>query len=197
MALLNILKKHGGKITALTLTLALCLYMFVDDPKYVGYSPDQPIPFSHKIHAGELEINCQFCHTGVEKSQHAIIPDSATCMKCHSQVGSDSEHIQFLRESFKKGEPIRWTKVYDLPDHVRFSHKPHIARGMDCTECHGDVKSMDKVRIADNAKFTMGWCVSCHRQKTEELNLQPKFPAGDHGLYSQSVRLTDCSTCHY
>ncbi len=190
MALIRIAKKHGIKFGILFLAIAGIGYIFADPPKYVGYSPDQPIPFSHKIHAGELQIDCQFCHSGVEKSAHATVPDSATCMKCHEYVAGDSKHIQYLRSSYKKGIPLRWNKVYDLPDHARFNHKAHIARGLDCTNCHGDVKNMTKIEVA--AEFNMGWCVNCHRTYTEKLKLQADKPGNN-----VSVHLTDCSTCHY
>ena len=190
MALGRILKKHGGKLTFLAILLGGTAYIFASQPKYVGYKPDQPIAFSHKIHAGELQLDCRFCHTGVEKGAQALVPDSATCMKCHQTVAPDSLHIQFLRKSFALGQPLRWRRVHDLPDHVRFSHKPHIARGLTCQECHGAVEKMEKVEVV--APFNMGWCVNCHRAKTEELKLQDRKPGNN-----VSVALTDCGVCHY
>ena len=185
-ALIRIIKKHGIKILILVLLFGGVGYLLGSDPKYVGYSPDQPIPFSHKIHAGELHVNCQYCHVNVERSQNATVPDTATCMKCHEYVASDSKDIQYLRQTYKAGVPIRWFKVHDLPDHVRFSHKPHIARGFDCKQCHGPVETMDKVR--DVAPFTMGWCVNCHRQYTEQ-----KSKPGNNN----TVHITECGTCHF
>ena len=185
-ALLRIAKKHGVKIALLFLIVGGVSFMIGADQKYVGYSPDQPIPFSHKIHAGELGVNCQYCHVGVERSMHATVPDTATCMKCHEFVASDSPHIQYLRQSYKLGEPIRWLKVHDLPDHVKFSHKPHIAKGFDCSQCHGKVETMEKVAL--QAPFTMGWCVNCHRDYTE----QKDKPGNNH-----TVQITECGTCHY
>ncbi len=185
-ALLRIIKKHGGKIFFLVLIFGGAGYVLGKDPKYVGYSPDQPIPFSHKIHAGELKINCQYCHVGVERSQHATVPDTATCIKCHEYVASDSKDIQYLRQSYKQGVPIRWLKVHDLPDHVRFTHKPHIAKGFECATCHGEVETMDKVKL--NPDFNMGWCVNCHRDFTEQ-----KEKPGNN----RTVQITECGTCHY
>lgn len=190
MALKRIFKKHRGKIISTLLFVMLIGYMFASEPKYVGYKPDQPINFSHKIHSNELQIDCQFCHVGVEKGKHAVIPDTATCIKCHQNVASDSVDIQYLRQAYKEGTPIRWTKVYDLPDHVRFTHMPHVSIGLDCKECHGDVAMMDKVEVT--APFNMGWCVGCHRQKTEELKLQ-ELPPGSN----VSVHLAECGICHY
>ena len=206
MALKRIIQKHGIKLTLIALLLGGTAYIFGSPPKYEGYKPDQPIPFSHKIHAGELNIDCRFCHTGVERSQHATVPDTATCIKCHESVGSDSAHIQFLRESYKRGEPLRWNKVHDLPDHVRFSHKPHIAKGFECSTCHGPVETMDKVEVT--APFNMGWCVNCHRDytygrkgtlgiKTADGKLNPDRLQMKEPGPNTSVSLTDCSVCHY
>src|SRR5690349_582881 len=127
-ALTRILKKHGIKITLIIVVFGGVAYLFAGTPKYQGYAPDQPIPFSHKIHAGEVGVDCKFCHVNVERSAHATIPDTATCMKCHETIASDSVNIQYLRQSYKAGMPIRWLKVHDLPDHVKFSHKPHVTR---------------------------------------------------------------------
>ena len=186
MALQRILKKHGIKLLFLFLIFGGTAYLLGSNSKYVGYSPDQPIPFSHKIHAGELQVDCQFCHANVEKSAMATIPDTATCMKCHEFVASDSKNIQFLKQSYSQGIPVRWRKVYDLPDHAKFTHKVHIARGFECSQCHGDVASMDKIDLSPN--FTMGWCVNCHR----DFNMQSTKPGNN-----ETVHLTECGTCHY
>ncbi len=191
MAALNrILKKHGVKLGVFIFLFGGTGYLLFSDAKYKGFAPDQPIPFSHKIHAGEVGIDCRFCHSGVEKSMHAGIPDMDTCMKCHQVIASDSPNIQFLRESYKAGTPVRWVKVHDLPDHARFSHRAHIARGFDCAQCHGEVQKMDKVEVVSD--FNMGWCVNCHRDQTEKLGLQEHKPGKNN-----TVHLTECGTCHY
>ncbi|MCB1309012.1 MAG: cytochrome c3 family protein [Leptospiraceae bacterium] len=185
-ALLQVLRKHSIKLILPLVSLGLIYWIWVSDPKYMGYAPDQPIPFSHQIHAGDLNIDCQFCHTGVEKGPQAGIPDTATCMKCHTEVASDSPNIQFLRQTYAAGQPMHWVKVYDLPDHARFSHQPHIARGFDCTECHGDVANMEKIEVVP--AFNMGWCVNCHRENTDQA-----VPPGNN----TTVKLTECGTCHF
>ncbi len=190
MALIKILRKHSIKLSFAILLVGGTAYIFGTDPKYTGYSPDQPIPFSHKIHAGELQMDCQFCHVAVERSVNATVPDTATCMKCHEFIASDSLAIQYLRQSYSQGIPVRWIKVHDLPDHARFSHKPHVARGLDCTQCHGDVKNMDRVEVF--SAFNMGWCVNCHRDYTARLALQETGPGHNH-----TIHLSDCGTCHY
>ena len=186
MLLVKILQKHGLKLLPLIFGLGLIYWVWLVPPKYKGYAPDQPIPFSHKIHAGELNIDCKFCHSTVERSINASVPDVATCMKCHSEVASDSMDIQYLRKTYELGIPVRWHKVHDLPDHARFSHKVHIAKGLDCATCHGPVETMDKVEVY--SAFNMGWCVNCHRTQSIQ---------GKEAGNNNSVHLTECSTCHY
>lgn len=141
-----------------------------------GYQPDQPIPYSHKLHAGDLKIDCKYCHSQVGYARHAGIPALNVCMNCHLTVKTDSPHIQKLAEAYNSGKSIAWNKVHLLPDFVKFNHAPHIAAGKDCTVCHGNVAEMEKVKQVSS--LSMGWCVNCHREKE---NNAP----------------TNCSTCHY
>ncbi len=189
MLLLRILKKHSLPLLLPLLSFGLLYWIWGTKPKYQGYAPDQPIAFSHALHAGELQMDCQFCHTSVERSAQASIPDTATCMKCHQEVASDSKDIQYLIALYKQGIPIRWHKVHDLPDHARFSHKVHIAKGLDCSACHGPVAKMDKVEV--HSAFHMGWCVNCHRNYAKE---QEKLSGEGTNV---GMGLTECSTCHY
>lgn len=145
---------------------ARALYYFGDGR---GYSPDQPIPFSHKLHAGDNKIPCMYCHVGVEKGKHATIPSTNICMNCHKVVKTDSPHIQKIQESWNSGNPIEWIKVHDMPDYVNFNHKRHVTRGVACEECHGDVKNM--VKIEHVKPFTMGFCLKCHRGETAPEHL--------------------------
>ncbi len=142
-----------------------------------GYRPSQPIPFSHQLHAGVNQIPCQYCHVSPGEGPHASVPGLNTCMNCHSQVAIQKPEIQKIHNAWKSGEPIKWVKVHDMPDYVRFNHQPHINRGLDCTECHGEVAQMDVVSTQN--RFTMGWCLECHRQPENE------------------AASTDCVTCHY
>ena len=164
-----------------------------------GYHPDQPIPFSHKIHAGDRQIPCQFCHSSARRSTAAGIPASSSCMGCHKFVNTDAEPIKYLKEKYDKNEPIEWTKVHDLPDYVRFSHKVHIqAKGDDgkllladspdevCMACHGPVKEMGTAE--QWAPLQMGWCIGCHNQV--------KTPAKD-GKPAVTYAPVSCNTCHY
>jgi hypothetical protein len=168
-----------------------------------GYAPDQPIPFSHKLHAGKYNIPCMYCHTGVEKSKHATVPSMNVCMNCHSVVKPESPHIQKLQALYKEGkEAFQWVKVNDLPDHVNFNHKRHVTKGIACETCHGDVKRMDVVR--QDKPLTMGWCLDCHRGNTAPPHLARnsqtahKDAAFQPGSFPPAgVAPTSCYTCHH
>ena len=140
-----------------------------------GYAPEQPIPFSHKLHAGEMGLDCQYCHTQPEKGRHSTVPSLNICMNCHNQVkrrtgaSEDSVHLAKLREHFEKGTPVKWVKVHDMPDYVYFAHRPHVkTAGIRCQTCHGPVETMDKLGVS--VAFNMGWCLDCHRQKPGFIN---------------------------
>lgn len=159
-----------------------------------GYAPRQPIPFSHRLHAGVNRMECRYCHTGAYKSIHAAIPSLNVCMNCHRVVKVDSPHIQKIHAAFNSGKPIEWVRVHELPDHVRFNHRRHVAKGVSCETCHGNVKEMDV--ITQKAPLTMGWCLSCHRGFDTPKNIMAKtYPdmKNPHG----PVAPFSCSTCHY
>ncbi len=159
-----------------------------------GYSPKQPIPFSHKLHAGAMKMECRYCHTGAFKSAHASVPSVNVCMNCHSVVKVTSPYIQKIREAYQSGKPIEWVRVHELPDHVRFNHKRHISKGVACETCHGNVREMEV--ITQKAPLTMGWCLQCHRgQTTPKKLLRDAYPGvtDPHG----SVAPFNCGTCHY
>ncbi len=158
----------------LVLTVGVFAF-FLSPGRGVGYAPSQPIPFSHKVHAGERKIACQYCHSSVSRSAHANVPSVEVCLNCHRYVKTDSPHIKRLQEAWDKKEPVQWVNVHVLPDYVYFRHDPHIASGISCNECHGNVQSMDVVRQV--SPLTMGWCVNCHREQ------KPPAPL-------------DCNTCH-
>jgi hypothetical protein len=132
-------------------------------PKYTraGYTPVQPVPFSHKIHAGQLGMDCRFCHNGVEKSWFANLPGASTCMNCHAQVLKDDPRLQIVRDSAANNTPIPWVQVHKVPDYVYFNHEVHVRRGFSCVECHGRVDQMDEVREVKS--LSMSFCLSCHR----------------------------------
>src|SRR5262244_1205966 len=125
-------------------------------------SREQPVQFSHKHHVGDDGIDCRYCHTSVETSATAGIPPTKTCMNCHAQIWSQSPFLEPVRASFRTGQSIEWTRVHDLPDFVYFNHSIHVAKGMGCTTCHGQV---DRMPLMWREKsLQMEWCIDCHRE---------------------------------
>jgi hypothetical protein len=157
----------------------------------VGYAPEQPIPYSHKIHAGDNQIPCMYCHANADKSRHATVPSINICMNCHNVVKTDSPHIQKLTEMYKKGEPIEWTKVHDVADFVYFNHKRHVIKGVDCKECHGDIATME--RVTQSKSLNMGFCLDCHRKP--QVDASGKLKLNELGE-TQPTAPTNCYTCH-
>jgi hypothetical protein len=164
-----------GSLVGLTSLIIGC--KFQPDWGYnTGYSPEQPIPYSHELHVGKLGMQCQYCHNQVERSKHANIPTLQTCMNCHMQVKTDSPHIQKMREAYDAGNSIEWVRVHMLPDHVQFNHSAHISKGVNCQTCHGPIETME--RVSQYADLSMGFCVNCHRQEESKAPL-------------------NCTTCHH
>jgi len=127
----------------------------------VGIPPEQPVPFSHKHHVQQLGIDCRYCHTSVETSSFAGIPPTKTCMTCHSQIWTNAKVLEPVREAYRTGKPIEWTKVHKLPHFAYFNHSAHIAKGVSCVTCHGPVDHMEAV--FKQSPLTMSWCLECHR----------------------------------
>jgi len=179
-----------------------------------GYQPTQPIAFSHKLHAGQYEIDCNYCHTGVRKSKSANIPSANICMNCHSEIKTESEEIQKIyaaidydpetKEYGNDIQPIEWVRIHNLPDLAYFNHAQHVkVGGLECQTCHGPIEEMEVVY--QHANLTMGWCINCHRET--EVNTE------DNGYYDKLVKLheekskepmkvediggLECSKCHY
>lgn len=150
-----------------------------------GYEPEQPIAFSHALHAGEYKIECLYCHSGAERSRHAGVPSPSVCMNCHSQVKKDSPEVLKVAQAITSGRPIEWVKVHRLPDFAYFNHSRHVTRGgVACQSCHGPVQTMARVKQVES--MSMGWCLDCHRAVARD-------PA-NAGTLSPP---TDCAACHY
>lgn len=147
-------------------------YYGTDKHLSVGYAPQQPIPYSHKLHAGDMGMDCRYCHSTVENAAFAAVPPTQTCMNCHATVKTDSVALQPLRDSWEKNEPVEWTKVHNLPDYVYFDHSAHLSAGVGCESCHGRVDEMHVV--TQREPLSMGWCLDCHRQPDEHLR-DPKL----------------------
>jgi mono/diheme cytochrome c family protein len=144
-------------------------------PRYtrVGYQPTQPVPFSHKIHAGQLGLDCRFCHSFGERSSFSNVPTNQTCANCHGQgkgqIKINSPKLQPVRDAVESGKPIEWVEIHKLPDYAYFNHSAHLNRGVSCVSCHGRVDQMDVVY--QHEPQSMGWCLDCHRNP--EKNVRP------------------------
>ncbi|MBK7579200.1 MAG: cytochrome c3 family protein [Myxococcales bacterium] len=171
----------------------------------IGYQPKQPVPYSHALHAGQLGIDCRYCHNTVDQAAHAATPPTETCMNCHARIWATSPKLEAIRESFKTNKPVEWTKVHDLPDYVYFNHSAHVTRGVGCVSCHGRVDQMEVVHQVQT--LAMGWCLECHR--APEKNLRPPEQATNMTWTQPSPAFgaefrkanninppEDCSTCH-
>jgi len=140
-------------------------------PKYtrVGYQPVQPVPFEHSLHAGQLGIDCRYCHAGVEKSGTSSVPAAQTCMNCHSTIKTQSPLLEVVRQSYQTGDPVPWVKIHAVPDYVYFNHSVHVNRGVSCVECHGKVNEMKVVH--QDQPHSMSWCLDCHRNPAARIRL--------------------------
>lgn len=156
-------------LVGVPIALVAFLMALVRTPYVLEYGEplEQPIAFDHRHHVRDDEVDCRFCHFLVERSPHAGVPPTSLCMGCHNQIWSDSSLLRPLRESAFSGEPIRWRRVYQLPDFVRFDHAAHVTRGVGCSSCHGRVDLMASVYRA--VPTTMAWCLDCHRNPTPSL----------------------------
>jgi hypothetical protein len=170
----------------------------------------QPVPFSHKHHVSGLGMDCRYCHTSVEESAFAGIPSTKVCMTCHGLVWNDAELLEPVRESYRTDLPIEWVRVHDLPDFAYFDHSIHVAKGVGCSSCHGQVDEMPL--MWQEHSLTMEWCLDCHRNPEEQI--RPREAVFDMDWMPASLslaerralveeydvappqNLTSCSTCH-
>lgn len=176
-----------------------------------GYAPDQPIKFSHKIHAGENNIDCKYCHNTVEQSKSAGIPSVSLCLNCHSLIREGTNSGQFeinkIHNAIINKESVEWIRVHKLPDHAFFSHAQHVGVAkLDCNECHGEVEEMHVLKQQND--LSMGWCVNCHRETNVDM-LDNKYYESfkkQHDLIKQGKQKAftadqlgsnDCMKCHY
>jgi hypothetical protein len=173
----------------------------------VGYRPVQPVPYSHRLHAGELRIDCRYCHASVEFSAVANVPPTQVCMNCHRVVKVDSPALEKVRESAKSGTPMRWVRVHKLPEYAYFDHHAHVRAGVGCVTCHGHVEEMEVVQQAE--PLSMGWCLDCHRnpqpslRPVSEITNMTWKPARDLGARARQLAglrpvrpPVECSGCH-
>jgi predicted CXXCH cytochrome family protein len=159
-------KKYLWLLLSAFLFATMSYYMFAYPQRMIG--PQQPIPFSHRVHAGVKAIPCQFCHPFAERSQNAGLPPVEKCFFCHKYI--IPQHPQILKEwdHLVAKKPVAWIRIFFTPDYVFFNHRPHVGwNKIDCTRCHGDVKSQDRLQCFD---FQMGFCVGCHRERKAQLD---------------------------
>ena len=147
--------------------VVLIIYGVTPEAIRIGYQPEQPVPYSHALHAGELGIDCRYCHSTVERAVKSAVPPAATCMNCHSQVKKDSDLLAPIREAFGENQPVRWVRVHDLPDYVYFNHMAHVNAAIGCESCHGRIDQM--VQVYQAKPLTMEWCLECHKDPTKYL----------------------------
>jgi mono/diheme cytochrome c family protein len=169
-----------------------------------GYAPEQPIAFSHKLHVGEYEINCAYCHTGVYKGKQAGIPSANICMNCHNMIKRESPEIQKIYTALENDQPIEWIRVHNLPDLAYFNHAQHTnVGGLDCTNCHGEIPTMEVVQQAKS--LTMGWCIDCHRQTNvngkdnayyDQL-MEAHYKTSEGPMKVEDIGGLECARCHY
>ncbi len=175
------------------------------------YAPDQPIKFSHKVHAGDNGIDCMYCHTTVEQGKSAGIPATNLCMNCHVIIreGTNSGKFEIAKvvDAAENGKPVEWNRIHNLPDHVFFSHAVHVGSGkLDCNQCHGAVEEMDIMR--QESELSMGWCINCHRDTEVDfanngyyehhVKLQEELKSGvREKVTANDVGANDCMRCHY
>jgi hypothetical protein len=178
------------------------------EPDSQNEAVEQPVPFSHKHHVGEVGLDCRYCHATVETDAFAGMPPVSTCLTCHSQLFTDQPALAPLMESWKTGVPLHWKRVNRLPDFVYFDHSIHVAKGVGCESCHGQVDRMPLMRRV--APLSMEWCLACHRHPEQFVRPREQVFAmterspddntlGMHLVEAYSIdrqRLTDCSVCH-
>jgi hypothetical protein len=167
------------------LATVICVGWFTQPDRFArGYAPEQPIAFSHQLHAGTLKVPCAYCHSGASRSRVAGVPSVETCMGCHKVTKTDSPEIKKLTAIYESGQPLTWNRIHTLPDHVFFDHRPHVAAGIACQSCHGEVQTM-KV-VSRQMSLRMSNCLGCHRDPHEALPQGSPIKRGPE----------NCAACH-
>ncbi|MEP7009377.1 MAG: cytochrome c3 family protein [Acidobacteriota bacterium] len=201
------LRIAAASLVAGGLVVAGIGYFF--SPKFtdVGYQPEQPVPYSHKLHAGDLGINCLYCHATVDRAPVAVVPPTQICMNCHRVIKRDSPALAAIRDSSSTSRPMRWVRVHNLPGFAYFDHRPHIRAGVGCASCHGRIDKMEVVAQAQ--PLSMSWCLDCHRnpgpnlRPAHEVTNMDWTPGKDQAQLAAQIikekRLApplDCTGCH-
>ncbi len=207
----DIIMKVGGIVVGLGAVGAIAAYAYFTYPTVIdtGYQPVQPVPYSHKLHAGQLGLDCFYCHSTVYKAAYAAIPATETCMNCHNanRVKPTSPRLEPVRQSYETGQPIPWVKIHLLPDFVFFNHEAHITAGVSCVSCHGRIDQM--IEVHQEKPLNMAFCLECHRNPAP--NVRPAelvtkldwVPDRDPAEIGREIIAqkhlnppTNCSGCH-
>ena len=196
----------GGAVLSVG-AVAFVWYFFSPWYTDVGYRPVQPVPYSHRLHAGDLGLDCRYCHASVERSPVANVPPTSACMNCHKTVKRDSPLLEPLRVSASTGRPMRWVRVHKLPDFAYFRHDVHVAAGIGCVTCHGRIDEMDVVM--QMKPLSMSWCLDCHRdpgpnrRPVSEVTNMKWTPPKDRDALAARLQQenpvnppVNCSGCH-
>ncbi len=167
---------------------AITYYASYAERNSIGYTPEQPVKFSHKLHAGNMQIDCKYCHTAVDKSRNASIPSVDICMNCHTLARTDKPEIQKLSSYYVDNKPLEWNRIHKVPQFVYFNHSSHVNKKIDCINCHGDVAKMEVVGQTNS--FTMGACLTCHRQ--------PEKMISNYEAIKENLKKgpENCAACH-
>ncbi len=182
-------------------------YYFSPEFTDVGYAPVQPVPYSHALHAGEMAIDCRYCHAQVERAAVASLPPTQVCMNCHQLVKRDSPQLAAVRDSVARDQPVPWVRIHNVPDYAFFDHSIHVGAGVGCSSCHGDIMAMEVVAQAE--PLSMGWCLKCHRNPEPHLRPADQIyntawqPGNDHAEMAKALREERdlappeaCTACH-
>jgi len=193
----------------LAVFLVVGFFWYYGSPKYtdVGYRPIQPVPYSHKLHAGDLGLDCRYCHVAVERSAVASVPPTQTCLNCHRLIKPESPNLKPVFNSWNTDVPIQWVKVHKIPDYAYFNHSIHITAGVGCETCHGNIRQMEVVE--QMKPLSMSWCLDCHRNPAQYLRpldqitvMEWKAPDNQAEMGKQLMMdrninpPTNCAGCH-
>jgi hypothetical protein len=159
----DLILKIVGAVIGLGAVAGVTAFTYYSYPTVIdtGYQPVQPVPYSHKLHAGQLGMDCFYCHSTVNKAAFAALPATQTCMNCHTKVKDTSPRLQLVRDSFRTGQAIPWVQIHRLPDYVYFNHESHVNAGVSCVSCHGRIDQM--VEVHQEKPLNMAMCLECHR----------------------------------
>ncbi|PID59711.1 MAG: cytochrome C [Ignavibacteriae bacterium] len=185
-AFLDYVLKVRLPLTLFVVVLSFIVTFYFSRPERdgIGYQPEQPIAYSHKLHAGQMKIDCQYCHTGVTKGRHALVPSANICMNCHTLARNDKAEIIKLAKYYENKEPIPWKRIHKVPEYAYFNHSVHVNKGIECETCHGNIADMEVVKQMKS--WTMTACLECHREPEKFLPYLKDVKKGP----------TNCAACH-